>query len=255
MINLNAVSMVYAGHAALRDVSLDIGRGQYLALVGPSGAGKTTLLRLLANLIQPTSGAVRRAAGLQCGYVPQRESVDWNFPITVEQLVLLGIVRQRSPWPWPSKAERGRVAAILDELGIAALARRQLRDISGGQQQRAFLARALVGQPDLLLLDEPTSGLDTATAHDVLHLIGTLHHTGLTTLISIHDLNAAAAHVPMLACLNGRLVAAGTPDEVLTPAVLEETYGVPMRVLREDGQVIVAPLRHDHTYRALLDPA
>jgi ABC-type Mn2+/Zn2+ transport system ATPase subunit len=255
MINLTSVSVAYAGHTALREISLEIQPGQYLALVGPSGAGKTTLLRLLANLIQPTSGALRRSADLQCGYVPQRETVDWNFPITVEQLVLLGIVRQRSRWPWPSKAERARVVSILDELGIADLARRQLRAISGGQQQRAFLARALVGRPDLLLLDEPTSGLDTATAHDVLHLIGTLHHSGLTTLISIHDLNAAAAHVPTLACLNQRLVALGTPDEVLTTSTLEATYGVPMRVLREDGQIIVAPLRHDHTYRALIDRA
>ncbi|MDP9326788.1 MAG: ATP-binding cassette domain-containing protein, partial [Actinomycetota bacterium] len=122
---------------------------------------------------------------------------------------------------------------------IGELARRHIRNLSGGQQQRAFIARALLRKPDLLLLDEPTSGVDVKTRHDVLHLLHTLNHEGIAIAITTHDLNAVAAHLPSLICLNRRVIAAGTPDEVLRPEVLRELYGADMLVVRQDGMLLV----------------
>ena len=129
-------------------------------------------------------------------YVPQVETVDWNFPVTVEQVVLMGRVRKSGIWPWPTSEDKAPWRAVLERLEIADLARRHIRNLSGGQQQRVFLARALISQPDLLVLDEPTSGVDMRTAENVLHLLADLNRSGITILMTTHDLNAAAAHVP-----------------------------------------------------------
>jgi ABC-type Mn2+/Zn2+ transport system ATPase subunit len=245
LARLDRVSCAYGRTPVVSDVSLTVPAGGYVGVVGPSGSGKTTVLRALLATLRPLSGTVERAPGLRIGYVPQRESVDWNFPVTVNEAVLMARPRSHGRWvPWSSRSERAEVQAVLDRLGIGALGGRHIRDLSGGQQQRVFIARALLGRPQLLVMDEPTSGVDVRTRHDLLHLLGDLHAGGLAIVLTTHDLNGLAAHLPWLVCLRGRVVAEGAPLDVLTPAVLEETYGAPMDVLVHGGMPVVVDRAH-----------
>ena len=188
----------------------------------------------------------------QVGYVPQLETVNWNFPVTVEQVVLMGRVQRSGIWPWPNAETRRRAHEALERLGIGQLANRHIRDLSGGQQQRVFLARALIAEPDLLILDEPTTGVDMRTAENVLRMLADLNQQGITILMTTHDLNAAAAHLPWVICLNRRVVAQGTPEDVFTVETLNETYQGDMMVIRQDGMLFVQQKPHGHTYRDLL---
>lgn len=237
LVVLDQASGGYGREVVVADVTLRLEPGAFVGLVGPSGAGKTTVLRLLLGSLRPLSGSVVRRSGVRTGYVPQVEAVDWGFPVTVAEVVMMARVGRRLPWP--SRAERREVAEILDRLGIGDLATRHIRDLSGGQQQRVFVARALLGQPDLLLLDEPTSGVDVRTRHEILHLLSELNTSGLAICLTTHDLNGIAAHLPRIACLNGRVVAEGPPSAVLTPDVLERTYGAAMEVLEHGGMPVV----------------
>jgi ABC-type Mn2+/Zn2+ transport system ATPase subunit len=181
---------------------------------------------------------VWRRPGLTVGYVPQVETVNWNFPVTVLETVLMARTAGRR-WPWPSPTERRDAGAALARLGLAGLGRRHIRELSGGQQQRVFIARALLQQPQLLLLDEPTAGVDVRTRHEVLHLLADLNADGLAILLTTHDLNGMAAHLPHLVCLNTEITGAGPPEVVLTPEVLERTYGAPMEVIEHGGMRVV----------------
>jgi ABC-type Mn2+/Zn2+ transport system ATPase subunit len=238
LIDLTAVSAGYGRTTVLHDVSLRIDASAFTGIVGPSGAGKTTLLRVLLGLIDPTSGTRTTAPDLRVAYVPQLETVDWKFPVTVFECVLMARTEHRF-WPWPSREERTSVARVLDRLGIGDLADRHIRELSGGQQQRMFLARALLREPQVLLLDEPTSGVDINTRHDVLHLLADLHDEGMAIILTTHDLNGMAAHLPHLVCVNGHIIAEGTPQEVIVPRVLEETFGAQLEVLQHLGMPIV----------------
>ena len=238
MIELERVTCSYGGAPVLLDVDLEVERGRLSGIVGPSGSGKTSLLRVLLGTLEPVAGVVRRESGVRVAYVPQVETVSWSFPVTVAQCVLMSRTAGRR-LPWASKAERLELDDVLWRLGIGDLADRHIRALSGGQQQRVFLARALFAQPDLLVLDEPTSGVDVATRHDVLHLLGDLNRGGLSIVLTTHDLNGIAAHLPHLVCLNREVIAAGSPAEVLQPDVLERTYGAPMQVLEHGGMPIV----------------
>lgn len=241
LVVLDDVSVRYGADPVVRHISLTVSPTSFLGLVGPSGAGKTTVLRLLAGALDPSAGSVTRDRRLAVGYVPQVQSVDWGFPITVAECVLLA--RTAARWrPWPTPQDRADAQQLLDRLSIGDLGERTIRELSGGQQQRVFLARALLQHPRLLLLDEPTSGVDLRTRHEMMHLLGELHRDGLAIVLTTHDLNGVATHLPTIACLNGSLVSVGTPAEVLTPANLEATYGAPLDVLVHAGlRVVVEP--------------
>ena len=253
LVRLDGVTASYGGAPVLTDIDLDLRRGEFVGIVGPSGSGQSPLLRVLLGTIDPVSGTLDRAAGTRVGYVPQVEQINWDFPVTVAECVLMSRVRGRLA-PWASKQEKREMARVLDRLGIGDLAGRHIGALSGGQQQRVFLARAMVSEPDLLLLDEPTSGVDVRTRHEILHLLGELHAEGLGIILTTHDLNGIAAHLPRLVCLNQRVIGAGPPAEVLVPGVLEDTYGAPMEVLEHEGMRVVVdaptdasviPLRRD----------
>lgn len=238
LVSVAKAAASYGGEAVLVDVDLEVPAGGFIGVVGPSGSGKTTLLRLLLGTAMPIAGSVTRRPGLRLGYVPQVETVDWRFPVTVEECVLMARVGDRR-LPWASRAERHEVAGLLDRLGIGGLGGRHIRALSGGQQQRVFIARALVNRPELLLMDEPTSGVDVRTRHDVLHLLDDLNADGLAVVVTTHDLNGIATHLPTLVCLNREVIATGSPGDILTPDVLERTYGAPMHVLEHAGMRVV----------------
>jgi ABC-type Mn2+/Zn2+ transport system ATPase subunit len=238
LVRLDGVAASYGRNVVLHDVSFHVHEDQFTGIVGPSGAGKTTLLRLLLGTLKPVAGSIYRKPGLRFAYVPQLETVNWNFPVTVMECVLMSRTRGRR-LPWASGAEKADVHGVLDRLGIGDLAERHIRELSGGQQQRMFLARALLRQPQLLLMDEPTSGVDVSTRHDVLHLLADLHEEGVAIVLTTHDLNGMAAHLPHLVCVNHRIVADGTPSEVITPDVLEHTFGARMEVLEHLGMRVV----------------
>jgi ABC-type Mn2+/Zn2+ transport system ATPase subunit len=238
LVELDGVSHSYGGPFVLDHVHLIIEEPSFLGVIGPSGSGKTTLLRLVLGNLRPTQGAVRRRSGLRIAYVPQVETVNWNFPITASEVVLMA---GASKWyrPRATESERRRMSELLEQLGLGGFENRHIRELSGGQQQRVFLARALYSDPELLVLDEPTSGVDVRTRHEVVHLLTDLHRNGTSVVLSTHDINGLAAHLPMIACVNRELIAVGTPIEVLTPAVLERTYGAPMKVLEHGGMLLV----------------
>jgi len=238
LLRLDDVDAGYGQQTVLHDVSFHIHEDQFTGIVGPSGAGKTTLLRVLLGTLPPSTGTVYRRPDLRIAYVPQLETVNWNFPVTVMECVLMSKTRGRR-LPWASRQEKAQVINVLDRLGIGGLSGRHIRELSGGQQQRMFLARALLRDPQLLLMDEPTSGVDVSTRHDVLHLLADLHEEGVAIVLTTHDLNGMAAHLPHLVCVNHRIVADGSPNEVITPAVLEQTFGARMEVLEHLGMRVV----------------
>jgi len=238
ILKLDNITVGYEHAAVLRDVSFHVHSDQFTGIVGPSGSGKTTLLRTLLGALRPQRGTVTTKPGLRMAYVPQLETVNWNFPVTVFECVLMARTEGRQ-WPRASRTDKADVAAVLDRLGIAELAGRHIRQLSGGQQQRMFIARALVSNPGLLVLDEPTSGVDVSTRHDMLHLLADLHEDGISIVLTTHDLNGMAAHLPHLVTINGKIIAEGTPHEVITSDVLERTFGARLEVLEHLGMPVV----------------
>jgi ABC-type Mn2+/Zn2+ transport system ATPase subunit len=222
----------------LVNVDLTVSEGDFVGIVGPSGSGKTTLLSAIAGVVRPIAGSIVRDRSATIGYVPQVETVNWYFPVTVREAVLMSRIDGRI-LPWASERDLRDADEVLDRLGIGELGGRHIRELSGGQQQRVFVARAMLRRPKLLLMDEPTSGVDVRTRHDVMHLIHELHHDGLAVVITTHDLNGIAAHLPLLVCLNREVIATGRPQEVITPDVLERTYGAPLEVLSHGGMPVV----------------
>lgn len=243
-IELTDVEVRFGSVVPLTGIDLSVEAGELVGIVGPSGAGKTTLLRLLLGEISPNSGRVRvgdgRSKGRRLvGYVPQLEASERTFPLTVRGAVLLGAAATSARVPWFSRTEKAAADRALERLGIAELGDRGLHELSGGQFQRVLFARALVSEPDLVLLDEPTSGIDLATRAEMLRLVGDLAASGLTIVMTTHDLNWVASHLPRVVCLNRTVRADGPPSSVLRPDVLTATFGADMAVIDHGGRPVV----------------
>lgn len=241
MISIRDLGHSYGDTVVLHDITTEIHKGELVGIIGPSGAGKTTLLRIILGELAPTSGitASESQEALAVGYVPQLDAGERTFPITVEEMVLLGSAAFSRRRPWFDRSEKRAAATILERLEITAYRDARLSELSGGQFQRALIGRALMAQPSLLLLDEPTSGIDLRTRQQVLDLLEDLRHDGLTVVITTHDLNWVAAHLPRIICLNRTIIADGSPSEVLTRPVVQATYGAEMDVIFHHGRPVV----------------
>lgn len=242
-LELENVSVGYNGRPALSGVTFQVPHGSQVAIVGPNGAGKSTLFKALVGLLPLRSGRILIHGQLlgqhkDCvAYVPQREEVDWRFPVTVADVVMMGRYNRQGWFGRPSAADRAAVQRCLAQLGIADLAGRHIGELSGGQQQRVFLARALAQEPHILLLDEPFTGVDATTQEATLALLDALRDQGVTTLVSTHDLSLAARRFDRVLLLNREMVAFGPPAEALTVETIQRAFGG--RVLFVDGVAVV----------------
>ena len=242
-LELQNVTVGYDGQPILHDVTFQVPHGARVAVVGPNGAGKSTLFKALVGLLPVRAGRIL-IHGLPLGshqdcvaYVPQREEVDWRFPVTVGDVVMMGRYGRLGWLRRPTKHDREVVIRSLEQMAILDLGDETIGELSGGQQQRVFLARALAQEPHILLMDEPFTGVDVATQEATLGLLDDLQAEGVTAMISTHDLNMAAKHFEQVLLLNRRLIACGPPDEVFTPENIREAFGA--RVLFLGGAVVV----------------
>jgi ABC-type Mn2+/Zn2+ transport system ATPase subunit len=231
VVSVQGLRAGYPRRPVLDNVSFVLNAGELVAIVGPNGSGKSTLLKVLAGLLRPWAGEVGiLGAGpgrqpLRVAYLPQAEAVDWSFPISVRDVVLMGRYR-RAGWLRPtSRADVAAADHALASVGMADLAGRQVGELSGGQQRRTFLARALAQDPDLYLLDEPVTGVDVATEDDLMAILAAEGGRGKTILASTHDLAGVAEHFTRLLSVNRTLIADGPAALVRDAEVLRATYG------------------------------
>jgi ABC-type Mn2+/Zn2+ transport system ATPase subunit len=248
-IELIDLRVSYGSVPALSDVCVSIPQGAMVAVIGPNGAGKSTLFKALLGIVPATAGQIlvygqpARRQLSRIAYLPQREELDWRFPVTVLDVVLMGRYGRLGWLRRPGRAEREMARALLDVVGMSQLAQRPIRELSGGQQRRVFLARALVQEPDILILDEPFAGIDNPTQESLLSILSDLPSRGITTLVATHDLSLASSYFGQVMLLNRRLIAFGPPSEVFTAPTLEAAFGSQMLFYR-DGQVIIAVADH-----------
>lgn len=236
---VRGLTVGYGTHFRLRDISFAVPAGAVTGLIGPNGSGKSTLLKAIAGVI-PSQGEITcggrpiRELAARIAFVPQREDVNWEFPVTAGDVVLMGRYRQAGWFRRPGRADRDLAAAALDRMGLAGMEGRHISQFSGGQQQRVFLARAMVQEPVLVLLDEPFTGID-AENRAVFHAaIQEFARAGVTVLMATHDLEEVTETCSHICALNGRLVAFGPTAATYTGDVLRETFG---------GRVAVVPAR------------
>jgi ABC-type Mn2+/Zn2+ transport system ATPase subunit len=231
-LNLTDISASYNGKRTLEGVTFSVAGGERVAIVGPNGAGKSTLFKVIVGLMPHLAGDVlvhghSHHAG-DCpsiGYVPQREAVDWNFPVTVMDVALMGRVKEIGWLRRPGRADREAAHTALSQVGMDDLASQPIGDLSGGQQQRVFIARALAQRADVLLLDEPFGGVDVEARSAIFNILDDLRQQGITVLLSTHDLEMATTRFDRLLLLNRRLFADGPAESVLTPERLAAAYG------------------------------
>ena len=232
----------YDGKPALEGVSFQVERGDMVGIIGPNGSGKSTLIKTVLGLVKPLRGDVL-VLGKQgapernlIGYTPQSELVDWDFPVTVADVALMGRYARRGLFRRTTKEDREAADAALELVDLFGLRDRLIGELSGGQRRRVLLARAMAHNPELLLLDEPMAGLDATAQHQLLDLLDELRGKGATVVLSTHDLSCVSSRCDKAACLNRRLIAYGKPSEVLSEQVLGDTFGTHLLMVHLDGQ-------------------
>jgi len=243
ILDVKHVTVHYNGRPALDDIDFHLHEGERIAVVGPNGAGKSTLFKVISGVLAPTSGEVtisgsRPLAHVCIAYIPQRSQVDWNFPVNVADVVMMGRSAKLGPLNWPHKRDWEHVHRALETVELSNLASRQISQLSGGQQQRMFIARAIAQEAELMLMDEPLSGLDTPAQEGLLNLLDTLRDQKVTVMVATHDLDQAARHFDRILLLNHHIVAFGNPTTVLQTENLLSAYGGRLR--SANGQNVLA---------------
>jgi manganese/zinc/iron transport system ATP- binding protein len=242
-LHVEDLTVSYHGAPVLWDIDVDIPKGVMAAVVGPNGAGKSTLIKSVLGLVRPIAGHVRlfgqryRDARRRVGYVPQRSSVDWDFPTTALDVVTMGLYGRLGWLRRPGRREREAAMAALAEVGMEDYADRQISQLSGGQQQRVFIARALVQDADLYFLDEPMAGVDATTERAIVAILRRLRDAGRTVVVVHHDLQTVRSYFDWLVLLNVRIVAQGPVAATYTAANLRRTYGGQIALLDPDEPV------------------
>lgn len=242
-LEASGLAVQYNGHAALEQVSFSLDGGAQVAVVGPNGAGKSTLFKVIAGVLSPSSGQVKVAGAKPGGhiciaYLPQRNQVDWDFPVSVADVVMMGRIGKLGLLRWPSRKDWDCVGQSLEVVGLADLADRQIGELSGGQQQRMFIARALAQEAELMLMDEPLSGLDLTSQEGIFAILDELRQRGVTVLLAMHDLELAAERFDQVMLLNRRLIGFGEPRLIFTPERLVAAYGSHLRLVKLGEQVL-----------------
>ena len=234
IVEIRDVAFAYAGEAVLQDVSLDIRRGDFIAVIGPNGGGKTTLLKLMLGILKPSRGKVRifgtppREAASRIGYMPQDIHVNRGFPISVQDIARMGRVRGGGGWRHFSKKDMAVVQQALEQVEMWNLRSRRMDELSGGQRQRVFLARALVSKPEILFLDEPMSSVDTKGQTDFYDFLLELTRT-VTIVVVSHDAMILSSHAKSVACVNRHLFFHDAPE--ITKDMLEMAYHCPVELI------------------------
>jgi ABC-type Mn2+/Zn2+ transport system ATPase subunit len=245
---------------ALDDISFQIDLGEQIAIVGPNGAGKSTLIKLIAGILNPSSGEVEiygsGPGGHICiGYVPQRSQIDFSFPVTVEDVVMMGRVGKIGLFRWPRSKDWSVVRECLSRVNAADLARKQIGELSGGQQQRVFIARAIAQEAEILLLDEPFAGLDIPSQEAIIEILQGLSADDVTVLLATHDLVMAADNFDRVMLLNRKLVSFDLPSTALTPANLMTAYSGHVHHIEGDGgPILLTDECHDESDHVNIAP-
>jgi manganese/iron transport system ATP-binding protein len=261
-LEIQNASIGYGEKVVLHELDFQVPHGARVAVVGPNGAGKSTLFKALVGLLPLKDGRILihgeslRTHKDCVAYVPQREDVDWRFPVTVHDVVMMGRYGQMGWLSRASKQDRQIVSQSLEQMGIANLADKSIAQLSGGQQQRAFLARALAQEPHILLMDEPFTGVDVTTQEATFNLLDHLRERQVTTLISTHDLNLAASRFDMVLLINHRLIAYGEPRVVFQQENLQQAFGNSLLVM-ENGTMLVdecCPPDEEHHHHHHAEP-
>ena len=235
ILDVQNLAVRYNGRSALEDITFHLHAGERIAVVGPNGAGKSTLFKVVAGVQQPSSGEVNIFGSLPRGhnciaYIPQRSQVDWNFPVSVADVVMMGRSAKLGLLNWPHKKDWEYVHRALKVVELSDLASRQIGQLSGGQQQRMFIARALAQEAELMLMDEPLSGLDTPSQEGLLSLLDTLRTQNVTVMVATHDLDQAARHFDRIMLLKHHMIAFDEPQKVLHTDNLLQAYGGRLKV-------------------------
>lgn len=235
ILDVQNITVRYNGRVALEDVTFHLHAGERIAVVGPNGAGKSTLFKVVAGVQPPSAGEVnifgsRPRSHVCIAYIPQRSQVDWNFPVSVADVVMMGRSAKLGLLNWPRKSDWEYVHRVLEIVELSDLAQRQIGQLSGGQQQRMFIARALAQEAELMLMDEPLSGLDTPSQEGLLNLLDTLRDQNVTVMVATHDLDQAARHFDRIMLLNHRIIAFDVPQNVMHTDHLLQAYGGRLKI-------------------------
>ena len=238
-LEVHDLTVAYTKRPVLYGIDLEIPKGSIVGVVGPNGAGKSTLIRAIMGLLPVSSGWIKvfgkpfKQAVTRVGYVPQRESVDWDFPVNALDVVLMGRYGRLGPFKRPSKADKEIAMNCLEKVKMDSYAKRQISNLSGGQQQRVFLARALAQESDLYLMDEPFVGVDATTESAIIEILRELQAQGKTLIVVHHDLTTAPEYFDRILLLNMRVVAYGKTEDVFTFENLQNAYGGRLSILSE----------------------